>query len=410
MKILFLTEYFDPEPAFIPSHELIRFFESQGHEVEVLTGFPNYPTGHFYEGTKIRPWRREIVNGIRVNRVIHYPSHDRSSLRRIISYGSFALSATFLGSFLIGKVDVVYIYHTPPTVALPAVIWKRFRNVPFVLQAQDLWPESVTESGMVGNGLVERIFAHGILRWCAIVDKRAASIVTISDGFRERLIERGVDAAKTSVIFNWTDETKFVPVRADPQLADELGFSGRVNVVYSGNLGHYQSLDIAIEAASRLVDIPEFQLVIIGSGVAEVELAEMITARGITNVRMAGHRPIAEMARINAISDALLISLQDVPFFALTIPSKTQVAMACGRPIIMVARGDAANLVGKAKAGLVCAPSDVDALESTFRTFCQLSGDERAAFGEHGREYYERELSLGRGGRLLLDLLEAAVG
>jgi glycosyltransferase involved in cell wall biosynthesis len=409
VKILLLTEYFDPEPALIPSLKLAHFFESQGHQVEVLTGFPNYPGGKFYPGTKVRPWKREVIEGVRVNRVALYPSHDRSAIKRIASYVSFALSATVIGSLLIDRPDVVYLYYTPPTVALPAVIWKKLCKIPYVLQAQDLWPESVIESGMVAPGWARTLMETSILKWLAFVNRHCAALVTISEGFKRELVIRGADENKVSVILNWTDEVKFQPIPRDQQLAEQLGFSDKVNVVYGGNIGHYQGLGQAIEAASRLAfEFPSFQLVIIGSGQAQADLVHDVETRGLSNVRVLGYRPLEQMARINAISDALLISLADIPFFAMTIPSKTQVAMACGRPIIMAVTGDAAVLVDEAHAGLTCHAGDVDGLERLFCSFMKMTPEEREVYGSSGLEYYRTELCLARGGQHLLNLLVAA--
>jgi glycosyltransferase involved in cell wall biosynthesis len=409
VKILFLTEYFEPEPAFIPSLSLAHFFESQGHKVEVLTGFPNYPGGKFYPGTKVRLWKREMLEGIPVNRVPLYPSHDRSPARRIVSYVSFALSATAIGSFLIGRPDVIYVYCTPPTVALPAIVWRKLRKTPFVLQAQDLWPESAMESGMVASGQIRKFMEMLILWWTALVNRRCTALVTISDGFKEKLVERGTDQSLVSVILNWTDELKFQPLPRDDQLAEELGFTGKVNIVYSGNLGNFQGLDSAIEVASRLAtEFPNLQLVLIGSGVAQADLAQNVESKDLSNVRIIGHRPPQEMARINAISDALLITLADIPFFTMTIPGKTQVAMACGRPIIMAITGDAAAIVRAADAGLTCNAGDVNGLELLFRLFLEMTVEERETYGRNGLEYYRSNLSMERGGQRLLNLLVAA--
>ena len=123
----------------------------RGHEVEVLTGFPNYPGGKLYPGYRVRPWQREIIDGVTVNRVALYPSHDRSAVRRMANYASFALSAAVLGPFLVKKPDVIYVYHPPATVGLPAMVLRALRGCPVVYDVQDLWPDTVVATGMMSQ-------------------------------------------------------------------------------------------------------------------------------------------------------------------------------------------------------------------------------------------------------------------
>src|SRR6478735_2159975 len=150
MRILLITQWFDPEPTFkglLFAKELQRL----GHEVEVLTGYPNYPGGRIYDGYRIRPFQRSIVEGVPVTRVALYPSHDSSGARRLLNYGSFAVSAA-LASLVARRPDVAYVYHPPGTIALPALALRVLRGVPFVYDVHDLWPETLSSTGMVSSG------------------------------------------------------------------------------------------------------------------------------------------------------------------------------------------------------------------------------------------------------------------
>jgi glycosyltransferase involved in cell wall biosynthesis len=408
VRILLLTQFFDPEPASIPGMPLARWLHQRGHEVEVVTGFPNYPGGRFYPGCKPAPWRREVIDGVRVNRVILFPSHDRSGLGRAANYGSFALSAATLGTALRGRADAVYVYHPPATVAVPALLWKYTQGMPFVYHVQDLWPESVIESGMVGDSHVRRAVEWALSRWCGLVYRSASRIAVLSPGFKRILTMRGVPEDKIEVVPNWVDETVFKPMAPDQRLAQELGMAGRFNLVYSGNVGHFQGLGTAIRAAARLRHLTQFRLVLIGTGLAEQELRTLAHNLGADNVRFLGRRPYTEMGPITALASALLISLQDRPFFAATIPGKTQVALACGRPVLMSVQGDAADLITKAEAGVVCRPGDDAALAAAMERMCLTSRTELEAMGARGRDYYVRELSLDRGAKRLESILKAA--
>lgn len=404
MRILLLTQFFDPEPAAIPGMPLASWLLDRGHEVEVVTGFPNYPGGKVYPGYPVRLFRREDYAGVRVNRVPLFPSHDRSALNRLANYASFGLAAATVGTLVTRRPDVVYVYHPPATVGLPAMLWKTLRRTPFLFHVQDLWPESVMGSGMVDVGLRRKVEA-AIEWWCQRIYDSAGAIAVLSPGFKRILVDRGVPAEKIHVVANWAQEDTFFPRPQAPALASELGFAGQFNVVYAGNMGFYQNLDVAVRAARRVRHLPNFRLVFIGVGQAEAELRRLATELGADNVRFLGRRPFREMGPITNLADALLVSLQDLPFFAATVPGKTQVALAAGRPVIMAVRGDAALMVQDSAAGVTVPPGDEQALAAAFEHFYNSPATELARMGKQGRDYYTRTLSLERGASRLEDLL-----
>src|SRR5262245_33222552 len=150
MRVLLLTQFFDPEPT-LKGMAFARGLQRLGHEVEVLTGFPNYPGGAVYEGHEIVPWKTEEIDGVRVNRVWLCPSHDRSAVRRVANYASFAMSAATIGPWRIRKPDVVYVHHPPPTISIPARAIRTLTGAPFVYEVQDIWPDTVSASGMMSS-------------------------------------------------------------------------------------------------------------------------------------------------------------------------------------------------------------------------------------------------------------------
>ncbi len=281
MRVTFLTQWFEPEPGNVRGLPLARWLIGRGYDVQVLTGVPNYPSGRIYPGYRIRPWQREVIDDVPVLRVPLYPSHDGSSVRRIANYASFALSAATIGAGLIGKTDAVYVYHPPATIGLPAVVLKTLRRVPCILHLADLWPEAVVESGMLpGGAVIRRGIEGGISGWCRFLYRFANAITVISPGFRRRLIERGVPPDKIHVIYNWADEAVFQPRSFDAALANELGFAGRFNVVFAGNLGVFQGLEAVIRGAERVKHIPAIQVVLAGGGQKEAELRRFASQLG----------------------------------------------------------------------------------------------------------------------------------
>ncbi|TLD40098.1 MAG: putative lipopolysaccharide biosynthesis protein [Candidatus Jettenia ecosi] len=389
------TQWFNPEPTFKGlsfAKELIRL----GHEVEVLTGFPNYPGGKVYNGYKIRFLQREIMDGIPVLRVPLYPSHNNSGMQRIANYASFALSAATIGALLVKPADIMYVYHPPATVGLAATVIHLLRKIPFVYDVQDLWPDTLNATGMVNN----RIVLGLIEKWCRLIYRQARRITVLSPGFKKILCERGVPNDKVEVIYNWCDENQIQITGRNDDLARDLGLSGRFNIIFAGTMGKAQALDAVLDAAGHISQrFPIIQFVFVGGGIDVVRLQKKAQDMELINVRFLPRKPMSEIGQILNLADVLLVHLKDDPLFEITIPSKTQTYMAVGRPILMGARGDAADLVDKANAGISCIPEDPKSIADSIERLFTLPRSQLDALGDNGRKYYDKELSLSAGVR-----------
>jgi glycosyltransferase involved in cell wall biosynthesis len=409
MRIVFVTQWFDPEPGAMRGLPLARWLIGRGHDVRVITGFPNYPGGKLYPGYSVK-WRQwERMDGVPVLRVALYPNHSQSALGRILNFGSFALSSATLGNALIGPADVAYIYHPPATVGLAGMTLKAFRGLPYVYHIADMWPESVVESGMLGHGVLKRVLTPAIGAWCKLMYRGASRITVLSEGFRDLLESRGVPRDKVEVIYNWTEEEVFRPMTRDEALAAELGLAGTFNVVYAGNLGAFPALDTVIRAAARLREHSDIRIVIAGTGQKEGELKELARSLDTKNVVFLGYRPFTDMPRINALADVLLVHLKDLPFFATTIPSKTQVSLASGRPVLMAVAGEAAAIIERARAGITAPPENEAALAEAILRMRAMTAEEREAMGRNGFDYYKREMSLETGGTRMEEIFREIV-
>ena len=389
MRILYLTHYFQPEPIFwaLP---LAKAFVRQGHQVEVLTGFPNYPGGKIYDGYRVRMRRREVLDGIDVIRVPLYPSHDNSSLKRILCYATFGFSASMIGLCATKKAAVTYVMQGPMTLGLPAMMLKLFKRTPYVIHIQDLWPDSLLSTGMFKNTL-------GLIMlnaWCNCVYRRAARIITITPGMKQRLIERGVPEQKIEVVYNWCDDAQIRPAGKDESLARSLGMAGRFNIVFAGNMGKAQALEPVLDAAKIVGEKqPSVQFVFIGSGVSVDGLKRKTAELGLKNVLFLPRRPASEIGGILSLADVLFVHLKKDPLFEITIPSKTQAYLAAGRPILMAVPGDATDMVLNAEAGLPCEPENPQSIAEAVYRFHAMPRSELDAMGENGKRYYEQHLS-----------------
>jgi glycosyltransferase involved in cell wall biosynthesis len=405
MKILFIAHYFQPEPNFFVGLPFAKALQSMGHEVQVLTGLPNYPGGKIYDGYKVRLIQKEVMDGIPIIRVPIYPSHNRSSAKRILSYLSLSMSQAAVGPFAVNKADVAFVSQGPATIGLPAIIHKLFRKIPFVYNIQDLWPDTLFSTGMFESKMGLRMVDW----WCKRVYKKAARIAVIAPGMKRKLIERGVPQEKIEVIYNWCDGKLICRDQRDEQLADSLNMAGKFNIVFAGNMGKAQALDALIDAARLLAsDCPDVQFVLVGPGVEVEALKQKAAEMNLSNVLFVPPKPSNEIGPILRLADVLLVHLKEDPLFEITIPSKTQAYMATGRPILIGVKGDAADLVGRAGAGLACEPENPESIAEKVKQFYNMSKSEIDLMGNNAIDFYDRELSFERAVKSYDQLLQAA--
>jgi lipopolysaccharide/colanic/teichoic acid biosynthesis glycosyltransferase len=403
MRILYATQWFEPEPI-LKGVYFAKSMRAHGHDVRVVTGFPNYPGGTLYPGYRLKLFRRDSMDDIPVDRVPLYPSHSRSAVGRILNYVSFAASLTVYGIFTQERSDILYAYHPPLTVGLAAVIIAGVRRIPFVYDIQDLWPDTLAASGMVSNRAALRVVG-AVCRW---VYARADRIIVQSPGFKRILVERGIPATRIEVIYNWANELEACS-RGDGNLS-AFSLTGRFNVVYAGTMGPTQGLDVVLRAAKLIEESePRVQIILVGGGIEVESLRALAAEIGTTSVRIMPRMPQSEIGNLLAAADLLLVHLKDEPLFRLTIPSKTQFYLAMGKPILMGIRGDAAELIEKARAGVVVEPQNARALASAVLDLARLPKHELAAMGARGRIFYESELSAAVGIGRTLAILDSAV-
>lgn len=397
MRVVYLTQWFDPEPNVVKGPAFVRAIQAAGHEVTVVTGFPNYPGGRLYPGYRLRLIQHETVGGVSVVRLPLYPSHDRSTLRRSLSFLSFFV-AVFAYLLLRGsRFDLAYVYHPPITVGLAAALAGMINRLPFVLDVQDLWPDTIVATGMTGAARLERPLEAA----CRLTYARASAIVTQSEGLRQALIERGVPPAKVEVIRNWADCELVELPRIERNGAP-------FTLVYGGNLGRAQQLDHVLGAAAILARRqPEVRIQLFGSGIDEQALRAKARHQKLTNLVFAGRVPQAEMMTAFARADALLLHLGDDPLFSITIPSKTQFYLAMGRPIVAGVNGEAAQLLRESGAACVVPSCDAAQLAAAIGELAGRRQEERERMGERGRDYYRRNLSFSTAVARTIALLEA---
>jgi colanic acid biosynthesis glycosyl transferase WcaI len=391
IRVLLLTQWFDPEPTFkgmVFARELVR----QGFEVEVLTGYPNYPGGKVYPGYRIKLLQREVIDGVQVTRVPLYPNHDQSAIKRVLNYASFAASSLVYGLFMARRADVIYAYHPPLTVGITASLIRLLRRIPVVYDIQDMWPDTLRATGMLSNARALNV-VEAVCQW---VYRRVDHIVVLSPGFKRLLMQRGVPETKINLIYNWADEVAL----AAPQGQLPANFPGaeQFRIVFAGNMGKAQALDAVLDAATLLQGRgSRVCFVMLGGGVDVNRLKLRAVDLKLHNVVFLPPVPMAEVGTLLHAADALLVHLRKDPLFEITIPSKTQAYMSVGKPLLMAVDGDAAHLVLLTDGGVVAESENAIAMANAAEGLATLPLEQLLAMGQRAQRYYQDHLALSVG-------------
>ncbi len=394
MRILYVSQYFPPEmgaPA-ARVHELARYWVREGHEVNVLTGFPNHPTGVLVPEYH-RKFRRltccERIDGINVIRTWLWPLPNRRAHERILNYSSFWLSSSLRGMFM-QRPEVVIASSPQLLVGLAGWWLARAHRAPFVFEVRDLWPESLSAVGASGDeSRLYRILA-AIARF---LYRKADRIVVVTPAFKEHLIHHwGVPRDKISIVENGVDTELFTPDGTDG-IRRDLQLDGKFVVSYIGTLGMAHGLSTVIETASDLSNThPEIAFLLVGAGAEKEQLMTAVQERRLKNLYFLDQQPRETIPALLRGSDACLVLLKKAAIFETVIPTKMLECMACARPIILGVNGQARQLMEAAGAGIWIEPENAQALT---KAILELSSEPelRRTLGERGRRAILKRLS-----------------
>jgi len=390
MKILFIKQLFSPEPT-AKSLDFALELKKRGHDVQVLTGFPSYPLGRIYDGYNQRLWSREYIEEIEVVRVPIYPSQSNNGFKRMLHYLSYGLSASIIGPFVVNKPDVAFVYQGAIPVGIPATVFKWLLGVPFVYDINDLWPETVAVSGMLKNKLLLQI----IEKWCDFNYRSAAKISVATPGFREKLIKKGVPESKVEFVPNWSRD-KYSDHTLNEELKLQFFPDNKFHILYAGNLGIVQALDIVLHTARQLKQegVSQIQFTLLGGGADEARLKMMAEEFDLDNVQFISRVDGSEVVKYLNSADVLLVHLKSSPLFEITIPSKILSYLRTGKPILMGLKGDAAHILQESGAGYLFEPENVSDFKEKVIEIYKLSEIDRKRMGALGIKYYDNHLSI----------------
>jgi glycosyltransferase involved in cell wall biosynthesis len=387
MRVCIFTSYFYPES--FKGNDIAFELAKRGHEITVITSIPNYPQGYYYEGYTLTKRRREIINNVKVIRLPVVPRGNGKKIRLILNYFSYLITAVLFTEFfsLSKDFDVVFVQQLSPFfVAIPAVIMAGRKKIPLYLWVLDLWPESVKSTGGSNNKFLLNILDKIVVG----VYKKSTKILIGSNGYKKAINQKG-DFEKKIIYFpNWAEDN--IESKNIFDVKNILPFRDFTEkdfiLLFAGNLGEAQNLDMVIETANLVREITNIKWVFIGDGRKRVFLENKVRELRLgESVFFPGRFPLETMSWFMKTADILLVSLKNEEIFNLTVPSKVQYYMSQGKPILAMLNGDGAELIVEANCGFCVPADDYRKCARTVRMIYK-DRDRLHLLGLNGKEYY----------------------
>ena len=383
MKILVVSQYFWPENFSI--NAIAKYLKQQGHEVDALTGIPNYPQGEFYEGYSLFKNLHQKYHGIHVDRVWMKPRGKKGGDKRLLlNYATYAMNASIAMLGRLGKgYDATFVYAMSPiSQAYPALLLRALKKVPLCLYVGDLWPDT-----LFSHGFTNRVLKKTLVGICSFIYRRSDNIIVTNESFIDP-VRAYAGGDKKIVYIPQAVEKLYKPVRTSGEFRASLGIKANdFLVMYAGNIGFAQSVMTIVQAATLVNSKKEIHFVFVGDGSLRVASEEFCKEHKLSNCHFVGRKPQEEMPNLIAEADVMLVTLKNQGNYNLTLPGRTQAFMACGKPIICCANGETARVITEAKAGMMAEAENPDQLAQCIMKCADMDMDELYGMGLNGQQY-----------------------
>ena len=400
MKVIFPFSYYYPEQCagIFVVDDLMHRLAAEGDESVI---YVPTPTRNVREGVE---WKRKEVlcDGKMVVKRFHMYGEGKNPVLRALRYCFCELA--YLHHLIWDKYDVAFIDSTPPIQGLKLPIVRLFRKCPVVYNAQDLFPDTLSGTGLAKKGgLLWKIGS-----WVARVTfNNTDKIIAISEDIKRTLVEeKGIPADKVVVVYNWVDSDAVVPIKKEENpLFEEFGLSrDKFHVVYAGNLGNAQNINIVVDAATRLRDNEDVEFVVFGSGGLENDIRARIEAEGLKNLRLQPLQPVERVKYVYSLGDVCLVSCKE-GLGGSAMPSKTWSILSCGRPVLAnFDEGELQMILTKNELGVFTKAGNLDGFVSAIE---ELAADPEACakMGARGRQFILDNLTKDAGTRKYAEVL-----
>ncbi|MFZ3103068.1 MAG: glycosyltransferase family 4 protein [Desulfitobacteriaceae bacterium] len=383
MRILMLTQYFMPETgaAQVRLFEVAKAIKAQGHQIEVVTAFPNYPTGVIPPEYRGKFFMKDSLDGIPLYRTWIYPVQRGHLWKRLLNYFSFVLSACY-GILKAGPADYIFVESPPIFIGFTTLFARAVKRAKVIFNISDLWPESAISLGLVKNklfiGLTRVLERH--------MYKVAWRISAQTEGIIQSLRQRGIAADKLVFLPNGVDPELFKPGLPDQELAQRLQVQNKTVILYAGTIGYASGLEVALQAAARLRDNPEIVFLLVGDGTEKPRLEKLAAEMQLPNVRWMPFQALTEIVRYYNLATLNLVTLRRYKLAEGVRPSKLFPGLASAKPVIYVGEGEGARVMRESGGGIVIPPEDPERLAKTILELI-ANPEQCQAMGQRGRNY-----------------------
>jgi glycosyltransferase involved in cell wall biosynthesis len=404
MRVLMFSQYYPPEVGATQNrmHAFARYFADAGHDVTVIAHVPNHPKGVIFDEFTGKLFDRRREDGIDVCRVWVHASQTKSSLRRLTFYFSYALGALLAALFVVrSRPDVVLATSPPLPVLLPAAAVSALYRRPYVADIRDLWPSVAVALGELREGGRAARVAASLER---LLYRRAAAITVTTRSFLDH-VERHGGHGKATYVPNGTDTDVFTDQAVDPRLREDLHLSESFVVGYFGNHGIAQGLDAVVDAAVMLSDRTDVVFLCVGEGPVKADLAQRAADAGVDNVWFMPQVPTEDAPRWITACDVLLVPLAKRALLRQFVPSKLFDFLACGKPVVLMADGEARDILGDSQGGWHVQPEHAEQLAELVRKLAD-DPEQLAEVGRAGQAYVRRHYSRRQQASELTELLK----
>lgn len=397
MRVLVVSQHFWPEGFRI--NDLVKSLKNKNINVDVLTGKPNYPEGAIFVGYRAWGIQREQWGGITIYRIPLRPRGKKGALGLFLNYLSFIVSGLIAAPWTLrgNRYDAIFVYATSPILqAIPAIFLGWLKKCGVVVWVQDLWPDSLVATGYIRNPAVLRL-----VDWVVRLIYRHTDLLLVQSRAFEQIVSTKATGKRVVYYPNSAENLFSAPPAVT--LPDIAALHDGFPVVFAGNVGAGQAVEVIVEAAALLKNHPAIRFVVFGNGSRWDWMRQQVERRGLTNLHLPGRFPMETMPGLMQQAAALLVTLADQPIFAATIPSKVQAYMAAGRPILACLNGEGARLVAEANAGLAVPAENPQALANAVLQLFEMSPEAREMLGTNARAYFKTHFDQDR---LTSDLIE----
>ena len=406
VRILFLSHFYPPEMGGAAARisGLAKWLVKFGHDVTVITGYPNYPTGKIYPEYKNKKNKIEFIDDVQIIRSKVLPVSYQSILVRLLNYFTLFFTALWNGIRKRNNFDIIIASSPPLTIGILGLILSKIYKIPWILDIRDIWPDVAVEAGMLKeNGIVD-ILSKKLANY---LYNHATHLTPVTESKSTKIERVGIPNNRISIVSNGVD---FDLINDAKQMdwRSELGIENKFILAYAGLIGIAQGVNVIIETAIRLKEENDIHFLIVGEGIEKQKLQDHAKSLGLNNITFLPSQLKESIPSLLKTSDIALIPLVSDKLLD-AVPSKLLEAWACKLPVILIAGGEAADIVNKANGGIVVNSSDIAGIMTAIIKL-KDSSELMNQYSKNGFDYvsinYDRESLARKMEKVILNILE----